>query len=150
MTALVAVLLLVPVADAKEKELTADAKKELTKLEGKWKAVKAVTNGEEETPKAGDQDVAIEFKGRKLLMNGNHIMDVAAIDHSTDPKCLDLKAVVDMGGIRKDTVYEAIYKLDGKTLLLALHVEGGSNRPAKFESAKDSKVVVVTFEREKK
>ena len=48
----------------KEKELTDAAKKDLKALEGVWKAVKAVTDGAEETPKMGDQDVILEFKGR--------------------------------------------------------------------------------------
>jgi uncharacterized protein (TIGR03067 family) len=149
LAALVACSLMVSPAFAEEKELPEAAQKDLKKLEGKWKAVKAVTDGEEETPMADAQDVFIEFKGRKLIMNDKEIMHVATMDPSTDPKCMDLKAVVDMGGIRKDTVYEAIYKIDGDTLLLAIHVEGGTNRPAKFESAKGSKVVVVTLKREK-
>jgi uncharacterized protein (TIGR03067 family) len=148
---LVAFALAAPAApEEKPKELTEAAKKDLKALEGVWKAVKAVTDGNEETPKMGDQDVVLEFKGRKLLVNEKEIMEIAAIDPATDPKCIDLKALADMGGIRKDTVYEAIYKLEKDTLTLALHVEGGSNRPSKFESAAGSKVVVVTLERQKK
>lgn len=136
--------------EEKEKELTAAAKKDLKALEGVWKAVKAVTDGNEETPKMDNQDVILEFKGRKLLVNEKEIMEIATMDPTTDPKIIDLKALADMGGIRKDTVYEGIYKLDKDTFQLALHVEGGSNRPAKFESAAGSKIVVVTFERQKK
>lgn len=148
MSALVAVLLLVPMADAKEKELSAEAKKELTKLEGKWIATKVLAEGNEETPPE-DQKV-IEFKGRKFLFGDKELFEVAALDPSTDPKCLDLKAVMDLGELSKGTVYEAIYKIDGDTLLLAVHTQGGNHRPAKFESEKDSKVVLVTFKREKK
>ena len=39
------------VATAEEPKLSEAAQKELKKFEGKWKAVKAVTNGQEETPK---------------------------------------------------------------------------------------------------
>jgi uncharacterized protein (TIGR03067 family) len=135
----------------KEKGLPEAAKKELKKLEGVWKAVKLVREGtEEESPKMGGEDVVIEFKGNALLRNGKDFLEVTAVDPSTDPKCIDFKAIVDSGPVTKGTVFESIYKLDGDTLLLALHPEGGSNRPAKFESPKESKVIVVTFQREKK
>jgi uncharacterized protein (TIGR03067 family) len=135
----------------KEKELPEAAQKELKKLEGVWKAVKLVREGtEEDSPKMGGDDVVIEFKGRTLLLNGKDFLGVTSVDGSTDPKCIDFKALVDQGAVTKGTVFEGIYKLDGDTLLLALHPEGGTNRPAKFESPKDSKVIVVTFQREKK
>ena len=45
---------------AKEKELTADAKKELAKLEGKWTAQKVLVEDREETPPDGQK--IVEFK----------------------------------------------------------------------------------------
>lgn len=138
------------VATVEEPKLSDEAKKDLKKLEGKWKAVKAVTNGNEETPMMDGNDVIIEFKGHKLLLNDKEVMEVAALDPSTDPKILDIKALADMGGLRKDTVLEAIYKLDGDTLMLAVHIGETKKRPDKFESPKDSGVVVVTLKREKK
>ncbi len=147
MSALLAVLLLVPVADAKEKELSEAGKKELKKLEGKWKATEVLVEGKEETPP--ESESIVEFKGRKFLLGGNELFDVAALDPSTAPKILDFKALRDMGEIKKDTTYEGIYKLDGDTLVVALYIGEGSKRPDKFESAKDSKVVVVTFKKEK-
>jgi uncharacterized protein (TIGR03067 family) len=135
----------------KEKELSADAKKELKKLEGAWKAVKVVrADGEEESPKMGGEDVVIEFKERALLLNGKEFLEITSVDPSTDPKCIDFKAVVDRAAVTKGTVFEGIFKLDGDTLLLALDADGGTKRPAKFEPPKDSKVMVVTFKREKK
>src|SRR5262245_42165810 len=119
---LAAIMLLTLSAPADPPKLSEAAEKELKKLEGKWKAVKAVANGNEETPMMDGADVVIEFKGRKLLLNDKEVLEVAALDPSTDPKILDLKALVDMGGLRKDTVLEAIYKLDGDTLMLALHM----------------------------
>ena len=150
LAALVALSLVVPAADAKEKELSEAAQKDLKKLEGVWKAVKQVNNGTEEEPKMGGEDVVIEFKGRTLLLAGKEFLTVATMDPAADPKCIDFKSLVDMGPVSKGMVFEGIYKLDGDTLVLALHLEGGSNRPAKFESEKDSKVIVVTFERQKK
>jgi uncharacterized protein (TIGR03067 family) len=135
----------------KEKELTEAAKKDLKKLEGVWRAVKLAREGqEEEAPKMGGEEVVIEFKGRTMQMNGKDFLGITALDPSTDPKCIDFKALVDQGPVSKGTVFESIYKVDDDTLVLALHPDGGTNRPAKFESPKDSKVMVVTFKREKK
>ena len=151
--ALVAFTLAVPgdVPDDKEKALPDAAQKDLKKMEAKWKAVKAVVNGMEETD---GKEIFIEFKGRKLIVTDDgkemEFFEVAAMDPSTTPKLLDLKSVVDMGPITKGTVYEAIYKLDGDDLTLALYFGEGKKRPEKFESEKDSGVVVVTLKREKK
>jgi uncharacterized protein (TIGR03067 family) len=148
MSALVAVLLLVPV-NAKDKELSAEGKKELAKLQGKWKATKVVLNGNEVGPQMDGNDVIIEFKKQKFLLNGNEAFDVAMLEPTTTPKLLDLKALSDMGDIAKDATYEGIYKLDGDTLEIALYLGATGNRPSKFESEKDSKIVVVTFKKEK-
>lgn len=150
MSALVAVLMVVPFApvSAKDKELSAEGKKELTKLEGKWKVTKVVVDGNEIEPKMDGSDVIIEFKKGKFLLNGAEFFDVAALDPSTTPKLLDFKALADMGEIAKGTTYEGIYKLDGDTFEFALYL-GEGKRPEKLESAKDSKVVVATLKREK-
>jgi uncharacterized protein (TIGR03067 family) len=145
---LVAASLAVPQQKEKEKEWPEAAKKELRKFEGMWKAVKGVTNGNEETANGGN-DVFIEFKGRKLLLGDKEVFEIAALDPSTDPKILDLKAVTDMGQLRKDAVLESIYKLDGDTLMLAVYIGEGKKRPEKFESPKDSQVVWMTLKREK-
>jgi uncharacterized protein (TIGR03067 family) len=153
LTTLVALALVTPADPPKEKDpaFTDTAKKELKRLEGTWKASKLVREGnEEESPKMGGEEVVITFKGHMMQLNGKDFLAITALDPSTDPKCIDYKAVADSGPVTKGTVFEAIYKLNGDTLLLALHPDGGTNRPAKFESPKDSKVIVVTFQREKK
>src|SRR5262245_33751714 len=103
MSALVAVLLFVPIANAKDKELSAEAKKELTKLEGKWKATKLVVDGNETEPQMDGADVIVEFKKEKFLLAGKEFFDVAALDPSTKPKLLDFKALTSMGEISKDS-----------------------------------------------
>jgi uncharacterized protein (TIGR03067 family) len=138
------------VATTDEPKLSEAGQKELKKLEGKWKAVKAVTNGLEETPEMGGEEVVVEFKGRKAVVNGKDFFEIATLDPSTDPKCIDLKSVVDQGPITKGTVFESIYKFDGDDLVLAIHMGADKKRPAKFESEKDSGVVVVTMKREKR
>jgi uncharacterized protein (TIGR03067 family) len=147
---LAAVLVLTLAAPTDEPKLSEAAQKELKKFEGKWKAEKLVVDGKEETPVIEGADVVLEFKGRKLLLGGKDLFEIPALDPSTDPKILDLKALMSMGEISKDTVYEAIYKFDGENLVIAIHVGATKKRPEKFESEKDSGVVVVTLKREKK
>jgi uncharacterized protein (TIGR03067 family) len=142
---LVALSLAAPPAD--EPKFSEAAQKELKKLEGKWKAVKAVTNGTEETPQMDGADVVVEFKGRKLIVNDKEFFEIAALDPATDPKCIDLKSLIDQGPFAKGTLFESIYKFDGEDLLLAIHIGADKKRPAKFESEKDSGVVVVTLKR---
>ena len=149
--ALVGLALVASSADAKEKELSESGKKELKALQGVWKATKLVRGEvEEENPKEGGNDVFIEFKDRTLLLNDKEFLTITGLDPSTDPKIIDFKALIDRGPVSKDTVFEGIYKLDGDTLTLALNIEGGTNRPAKFETGKDPKITIVTFAREKK
>jgi uncharacterized protein (TIGR03067 family) len=138
------------VAAADEPKLTEAGQKELKKFEGKWRAVKAITNGNEETPEMDGQEVVVDFQGRKAVVNGKDFFEIATLDPSTDPKCIDLKSLVDQGQIAKGAVFESIYKFDGDALVIAIHMGGDKKRPAKFESDKDSGVVVVTMKREKK
>jgi uncharacterized protein (TIGR03067 family) len=136
-------------ANVEEPKLSEEGKKELKKFEGKWKAIKAVTDGNEEMPMMDGESVVVEFKGPKAVVNGKDFFELASLDPSTDPKCVDLKSLVDMGQIAKGTVYEAIYKFDGENLVMAIHIGETKKRPEKFESEKDSKNVVVTMKREK-
>ena len=149
--AFVALTLTAPAADSpKEKELPEAAKKDLKKLEGKWKAVKLVVNDEErENPMLDGEEVLLEFKGRKIAITGKDHFDITELDPTTTPKLIDLKGLEDKGGIRKDTVYEGIYKIDGETLTIALYIGAGNKRPEKFESPKESNIIVVTLKREK-
>jgi uncharacterized protein (TIGR03067 family) len=146
----VAVLMLVPTAAPDAKELSADAKKEVKKLEGKWKAVKVLVGGREENPGPDEADAIVEVKGTKFLVKGKEVLEITAVDPTTTPKCIDFKALIDEGELAKGSVIEGIYKLDGDNLVLAIYFEGGKQRPDKFESPENSKVIVVTLERVKK
>lgn len=149
---LVAIGLSAPPAEPqkeKEKDLPEAAQKELKKFAGKWKAIELHVDGNEQKPELDGNEVIFEFKGRKFLLNGNELLGVDSLDPSTNPKCIDLKGLMDLGGVKKDTVYEGIYKLDGDKLTLAVNVSELKKRPEKFESPKDSMVVVVTLKKEK-
>jgi uncharacterized protein (TIGR03067 family) len=133
----------------KEKELTEAALKELKKFEGKWRVARIIASGTDLSP-VDDSTMLIEFKGRKIVFNNKEVMEVATLDAASDPKCIGLKALTDVSTLRKGTVYEFSYKLDGETILLAINPGEGKKRPEKFESPKDSGVVVMTLKREKK
>jgi uncharacterized protein (TIGR03067 family) len=148
--AFVALSLTVPVANpTKEKDLPEAAQKDLKKLEGKWKAVKLVANEEEDTPTRDGADIFVTFKAHKVTIEGVNSFQITEIDPTTDPKVIDFKALEDKSGITKDTVYEAIYKLDGETLTIAVYIGAGNKRPQKFESPKDSSIMVITLKRTK-
>jgi uncharacterized protein (TIGR03067 family) len=148
--AFVALSLTAPAADPpKEKELPEAAQKDVKKLEGKWKAVKLLANEEEETPARDGNAIFVEFKGLKVTIVGTNSFQITEIDPTTDPKVIDFKALEDKAGITKDTVYEAIYKLDGETLTIAVYIGAGNKRPQKFESPKDSSIMVITLKRTK-
>jgi uncharacterized protein (TIGR03067 family) len=148
-TAFVALALTAPVDSPKENEkpLSEAAQKEVKKLDGKWKVVKNVVNGEEQSTEVNKY---LTFTGRKLAVDDKEAAEITALDPSTDPKCIDLKITLDDTGIAKGTVFEGIYKLDGDDLQLAIHIGSDKKRPDKFESANNSSIVLVTLKREKK
>jgi uncharacterized protein (TIGR03067 family) len=136
-----------------EKDLPEAAQKELKKLEGKWKLTAGNRDEQERPPSQDGSDVFFEFKGRKVILTERDkeavIFETAAIDEKTTPKVIDFKMLVERGPLTKGTVYEAIYKLDGDTLKLAIYFGEGKKRPEKFESPKDSAIVVLTMKRVK-
>jgi uncharacterized protein (TIGR03067 family) len=148
MSALVAALLLVPTG-APEKELSEAAKKEVKRLEGEWKPVKIVVDGNDVDPKRNGEEQVAEFKGRTFLVSGKELFEVAALDPTAKPKSLDFKALADLDEIAKGNTYQGIYKLDGDSLELALHL-GDGTRPTTFEPGKEAQDVVISFKREKK
>jgi len=138
------------VANAEEPKLSEAAQKELKKFDGKWKMTKVVAGEAEETPMLDGAEVVLEFKGRKMMIGDKEIAEITALDPSTDPKLFDFKGLTDLGQLKKDTVYESIYKFDGDNLILALTLGETKKRPAKFEADKESGTVLITLKREKK
>ncbi len=72
-----------------EKEFSDDAKKELKKLEGKWRVVKLVTADKE--GEAKDEEAYFTFKGTELTLSStrtgkSETVRITAIDLTTDPR----------------------------------------------------------------
>jgi uncharacterized protein (TIGR03067 family) len=133
----------------KEKELPAEAKKELKKLEGKWRLVKAADANKESDVKESEA-LVFEFKGAEMTMSfgeKKETIRVAAIDSTTDPKCIDF---IEVRKDKTERTLEGVYKLDGDTLKIALSIpKEGKNRPTSFDKPTDSRAMVWTLKRVK-
>jgi uncharacterized protein (TIGR03067 family) len=123
-----------PKVEAKDKAFSAEAKKELKKLEGKWKLIKVAIRGEEvEFPVDScitfkDAEITISFEYSEKTTVKNRIV---ALDPNTDPICLDL---IEIRPGMTDWALECVYKLDGDTLLLAISLSPDvKNRPPGFD-----------------
>ena len=150
--ALVVFVLAAPVDPPKEKEkpkeLPEAAKKELKKLEGKWKLLKAADSTKEAEPDPKEPTILFVFKGNELTMEygeRKEAIRITAIDPSTDPKCIDLAEK------RRDDperTIEGVYKIDGDTLQIALHIpKDAKQRPVGFEKPTDPRTMVWTLKR---
>ena len=137
-----------PKEKEKEKELPAGAKKELTKLEGKWQMVKAASSQGEGDVK--DLEAFCVIKGAELTFSRGEkkeTLRVSAIGTTTDPQCIDFV------GVRRDKTertLEGIFKLDGDTLQLAFAIpKDGKIRPTSFDKPTDPRTMVWTLKRVK-
>ena len=133
----------------REKEFSAEAKKELKKLEGKWRIVKLATADKESEAK--DQEAYFVFKGAEVTLTSadkpkTETLHITALDTTTDPKCIDF---LEKREGRPDRTLEGIYKIDGDTLQIAFSIpKEVKNRPTSFEKPGD-RALVWTFKRVK-
>jgi uncharacterized protein (TIGR03067 family) len=145
----------VAVATADPPKLSADAQKELKSLEGKWKVVKGASSKGEEELDPNKLEVFLVFKGAELTMEApktekTEKLKISALDPTTDPKCIDF--LEPLSGGRGERTIEAVFKIDGDTLLLAMHTPRDNNkqRPTGFDKPTDPRTVVWTMQRVKK
>lgn len=135
-------------------QFSEDVKKELKLLAGHWDYIKGQS-------KEGTLDIAAE-KPHVLTINGakwevrpkdgEEVKERAVIvgfDPTTNPKIMDLKTVP-RDPNREGALIECIYKIDGDTLTVAMHIGRDKKRPADFDEPKDSEVIVWTLKRVKK
>jgi uncharacterized protein (TIGR03067 family) len=152
-----AVLLIAAAALADE---TADRAKtnktELEKLQGQWKVVSFLIRGKEvdELVKVG---LIFKFKDDALAVTGDaegfpEQKRLFRLDATTSPKLLDFAETAKAFDEHKEVV-EAVYTLDGDTLVFCFNLDGEqpakANRPAAVESKADSSAALVKLERVK-
>jgi uncharacterized protein (TIGR03067 family) len=137
----VAALLLVAADDRDE------AKKEIERFEGTWTYVSLEIEGNK-----APQD---SYKGAKLVIKGDKftahqgeevLHGTFKVDTSKKPKTID---VTFSDGPDKGKIMRGIYELDNDTYKVCIAMPG-KDRPAKFETKKDSGHVLEVLKREKK
>jgi uncharacterized protein (TIGR03067 family) len=115
----------------------AAAKKELNDLAGKWKVVGA-TEGGQELPKGklpfGTMDIRANGKTRSRLPGGK-TEGVLSLDLAKQPKTLD---ITHGKGVYQDKKQYAIYKVEGKKLMINAAPPGGKeeDRPRSFDTGR--------------
>ena len=151
------VLLVAGAARAEENADHAKANKaELEKLQGKWKVVSFLIRGQEvdELVKVG---LIFKFKDDALAVTGDaegfpEQKRLFRLDATTSPKLLDFAETAKAFDEHKEVV-EAVYTLDGDTLIFCFNLDGEqpakANRPATVESKADSSAALVKLERVK-
>jgi uncharacterized protein (TIGR03067 family) len=131
------------------KELSAEAKRELKALEGKWRVVKILHSDRETVPGTEDDPFVIAITGGKIDFAGVATAAVADLDLMTDPKCLDFKVRVGSGVLKAGAVYEAVYKRDGDTLTWAFYHGREKSRPSGLDKPTDPERMVMVLARVK-
>jgi uncharacterized protein (TIGR03067 family) len=146
----IAVGVMVAEATAEPPEkLSGAAKRELKALEGKWRAVKFLHSDRETTPGADDDPFVVTVAGGGIDFGGVATVEVADIDPTSDPTCLDLKVRSGSGVFKTGSSYESVYKRDGDTLTWAFYHGRGKSRPTSLDKPTDPAVMVMVFERVK-
>lgn len=123
-----------------------DAKKELDKLQGKWKVEKGEHSGNA-LPEEAMQKIKIEVKGDKMLatVDGNMVEITMKLDPSTKPKIIDLTTET---GDEKGKVKQAIYELKDDEWKICLD-NNGKDRPTEFGTKADADQVFVVLKKVK-
>jgi uncharacterized protein (TIGR03067 family) len=106
-------------------------KDDLKKLQGKWKPVTIIHDGEVSTPKKTSIWV---FSGTKLIYPSFQTEDEIKLDASKNPKELDVR-VIRKG--EKTTEHKAIYSIEGDKLKVCVDI-ADKGRPTAFESKPNS------------
>lgn len=137
-----------------------DAKKEdgnkeaLKQLQGPWKVVSGVKDGQE-IELFAKLSLRFTFKDEQVTIESESDENVPTqtrkvrVDAGTNPKLLDLSEGNDFSD--KDKVVEGLYSLDGDTLKWCFVVEGDqaakSVRPGALESKDGSNTVLLTLKK---
>lgn len=123
-------------------------KKDRKRIEGTWKIVSFVINGNSSTDDAGKMIVVNGADGSwNLTVDGQEIVQgTTTIDPSRKPKTIDITPTT---GDDKGKIYLGIYEVADDTRKLCF-APTGKPRPTEFTSAAGSDHVLVMFERVKK
>jgi len=127
-------------ADAKDDAI----KKEMDRLQGTWKVVKAI--------KERDEKSAEELKKMQVVIVGNKMTVKSGDSDDTTPFTIDPSkkpASIDLTIEQAKPTIQGIYELDKDTLKICVGLEG-NKRPTEFKSAANSGTSLLILQREKK
>ncbi len=119
-----------------------ETKNALKKLQGNWKAVKAIQRGKTLPKVDSDVKLIISEDTFTLVLDGREMPVNVRIQPRNNPKQIDFLR------LRGGTYARGIYKMEGNRITLCWNNEGG--RPNRFQSPKNSRTFLAIFEREKK
>ncbi len=132
--------------DKKADPPSADAKKELERLQGDWTLTEVQRAGKKF--EVSDGKPALEIKGTKWILTGQNKSALIVIHPKTEPKCFDLKSVEEA---EKGEVHEGIYKIAGDTLTICIYQGKDKQRPTRFEAtAEQPNTFLLVLKRVKK
>ena len=132
-----------------------DAKKtDKEQLQGTWQTTKGIGNGNP-LPEAMIAKVKLVFSDDKMTLyppdgDGTQTKEhTYTLDVTKTPKTLDATQLKADDGQEVSRI-NAIYKLDGDTLMVCFPIRLNEDRPTKFEAPADSGFALLTLKRVKK
>jgi len=141
-------LLLTGLVLAADGDKADEAKKDLEKFQGDWKAVSIQRDGESVAPEEELQQLTLIVKGNeRLLKVGEEVRSRSTfkLDPTKKPRTIDITVTE---GPLKDRTVRGIYELDGDTQKVCLSLEG-DGRPKEFTSTPGSGQLLQVFRRQK-
>jgi uncharacterized protein (TIGR03067 family) len=126
--------------------LNEEAKKELKLLQGDWAIHRIELRNETQNPQEKDRQI-LTIKESKFILDGQEKSEIVQLDPSTKPKSIDIK---NLDPTVEDAVYEGIYKLEGDTLTISIHLGKEKKRPTTFDTPTEEGTILVTLKRVKK
>ncbi|AWM40836.1 hypothetical protein GobsT_06130 [Gemmata obscuriglobus] len=124
------------------------AKKELKALEGTWTVVAAEHDGAPLDRVVGGEMVIKENNFHVKTKSGTELKGDLVLNPTKKPKHIDY---VHQDGPLKDKKWEGVYELKGATLKICYaEADSEKERPTEFKTLKNSKLLYLELQREKK
>ncbi len=123
-----------------------DTSEDTKSIEGAWLPVAAELAGTK-LPAESLKMMKLVLKDEKYTFKNGEESDKGTIklDATKKPKAMDIKGTE---GANKDKTILTIYQLTEDTLIVCYDL-GGKNRPTEFKTKADTKLLLVTYKREK-
>lgn len=116
-------------------------------VQGLWKPAEADLGGRK-LPEKVLEPLRLELSKGKYTLTGAESPDSGTytLDDSKKPKAMDVKGT---DGPNKGKTFPAIYEIDGDTLRICYDL-AGKERPKEFKTARDTKLYLVIYKRDKR